>query len=96
MEVLPVMMMLLTLILVQHLINKNMANKDRNTLYSTIDTKVNTNGVNAITGATLNEVLKDVVDSSVNKTSDSTMIAGNVGSFGEAENYMEGNLLTIQ
>lgn len=73
-----------------------MASKDRNTLYITIDRKVDTNGVNAITGEILNEVLKDVVDSSVNKTSDSTMIAGNVGLFAEAENYMEGNLLTVQ
>ncbi len=55
-----------------------MAQKTAAELIAFIDANIDTNGVNAITGAQMNTILKDLVDSVVNKSSDSLLIVTNV------------------
>ncbi len=55
-----------------------MAQKDTAVLKAQADATINTNGANAITGALHNAMLNDIIDSMVNKDSDSLSIVTNV------------------
>src|SRR3990167_4888104 len=55
-----------------------MAIKSKADLKVWLDANINTNGVNAITGAIMNTFLTDVVDSFVNSITDSLKIVTNV------------------
>ena len=55
-----------------------MAQQDRATLKAFIDANINTNGNNAITGAQMNTILNNLVDSCLNLSDDSTSLANDI------------------
>lgn len=72
-----------------------MAEIDKTVLHNKIDTNISIDGSNKITGAKLNEVLKDIVDSYANKIDEAQLLDGNIGEFADFENEMEANIGTI-
>jgi len=55
-----------------------MAIKTETQLLAFLDANIDTNGVNAITGAILNTMLRDMIESLLNKISDATDLATNI------------------
>ncbi len=72
-----------------------MAELDKTALINKIDDFIKANGVGAVTGDILNEILKDVVFSAFNKIDDSSAVENNIGTAVEFGEYMENNIESI-
>lgn len=72
-----------------------MAQLDKPTLFQQIDLKLPILPTTKVKSMDVNAILKDIADSSLNKISEATQLAGNVGTFADFEVIMDAGLNTV-